>query len=427
MPYVIPTYTHWPLTIADATDVAAGVMSAADKSKLDSLAETVFIFRPGGVDSENVYTDWATLYAATQNVQGDFTIQVDSSLAPTAVPVGTWDMRSRATISPITPSAGSPPDPSNFTNRLDLDDGAILRDVAAFRGPVALYTNNTSGPALEITGNTLTILTEGAHVFHQGTQPVVSVTTPGQSVVFFINFSAGFDSPTNAPFIFVGGGIQCIFLTNNNVNFNSTNFATGDPAAFLFFLYDASITPPPCPGFLGTLFSSPSDQAQNIYFNDFSVFPPLGSDNVQGAIDALKSAVGATSTLSSSYLAGTGPADATLVLDVTRQGLVLQENFIPPFLTTPLLSVVTNTGTPTLNVVGDSYPGLAYSTGRGGIGVFGHAPCGQVYAGAGVGTIIPGSGTTVTDDMRFVGSLGPSGYTIGEIVTALKLFGWIQE
>ena len=292
MPYVIPTYTHWPVTINDATDVAAGVMSAADKAKLDALSETVFIFRPGGVDGENVYTNWATLHTATQNVQGSYVIQVDSTLAPAVVPVGTWDMGARATISPITPTTGSPPDPTNFANRLELADGAILRDVAAFRGPVAVYTNNTSGPALEITDNALTVLTDAAHIVHQGTQPVVSLTTPGQSVVFFLNFSAGFDSPTNAPFIFVGSGIQCIFLTSNSVNFSSTNFATGHPAAFLFFLYDASIVPPPSPGFAGTAAFVPSDQSQAVFYDDSIVPPLLGVDNVQAAIDVLKAGGG---------------------------------------------------------------------------------------------------------------------------------------
>lgn len=37
MSFIIPTYTHWPYVIPNATPTSDGVMSAADKAKLDSL------------------------------------------------------------------------------------------------------------------------------------------------------------------------------------------------------------------------------------------------------------------------------------------------------------------------------------------------------------------------------------------------------
>lgn len=54
---------------------------------------TNFVFRPGGVQEDNVYTDWAALVEAMTPVQGWKTIQFDDSLVtPCVVPAGTWDM-----------------------------------------------------------------------------------------------------------------------------------------------------------------------------------------------------------------------------------------------------------------------------------------------------------------------------------------------
>ncbi len=53
-----------------------------------------FVFRPGGVAFDNVYTDWSDLVTAIGQVQGYKTIQFDNSIvSPCVIPAGTWDMR----------------------------------------------------------------------------------------------------------------------------------------------------------------------------------------------------------------------------------------------------------------------------------------------------------------------------------------------
>ena len=49
MPFRIPTYAHWPQVIPDATEISDGLMSAADKVKLDGLA-------PGGTGQVGIAT-----------------------------------------------------------------------------------------------------------------------------------------------------------------------------------------------------------------------------------------------------------------------------------------------------------------------------------------------------------------------------------
>lgn len=54
----------------------------------------VFVFRPGGVAVDNVFTDWATLVAEMATVQGVKILQFDDSIStPCIIPAGTWDMK----------------------------------------------------------------------------------------------------------------------------------------------------------------------------------------------------------------------------------------------------------------------------------------------------------------------------------------------
>jgi hypothetical protein len=53
----------------------------------------VFVFRPGGVQSSNVFTSWATMMAGVNATQGPTTIFIDDSIvSPAVVPAGTWNM-----------------------------------------------------------------------------------------------------------------------------------------------------------------------------------------------------------------------------------------------------------------------------------------------------------------------------------------------
>lgn len=307
--------------IPDATSNSAGLLSAEDKKKLDSLSANAFILRPGGVEGGIVYTSWTTLYAALAAVDGDVVVQVDSSIAPASVPAGVWELGNRTTFVPFKGLPGNPPTPISFVNKLTLTNGAVLRNLAAMRGPIALICTSTTTPNLDFTGSNITLfLAEGAHVLNSGTAPAYRVTTPGQSFVTFISQSAGYDTSTNTPFIDVSVAATAYCLVTDNVNFGTTNFAIGIPAATLFFLYDASVFPPPCPGFLGLLGAQASDRASQMFYDDFAVLPPLGTDTVQGAIDALKAGGGGggvTAVTASVPLSSTGGPTPNISLNAS--------------------------------------------------------------------------------------------------------------
>lgn len=57
-------------------------------------AVTSFVFKPGGVASSNVFTDWAALVEAARGLEGLKHVYFDDSLQPTDIPAGEWNFGS---------------------------------------------------------------------------------------------------------------------------------------------------------------------------------------------------------------------------------------------------------------------------------------------------------------------------------------------
>ena len=85
---------------------------------------TNVIFRPGGVAGGNVYTTWATAFAAATASQCACILYVDSSLAAATVPAGTWDCLGALTL------AGY----NVFEDTLTVADTGILKRPQAISG-----------------------------------------------------------------------------------------------------------------------------------------------------------------------------------------------------------------------------------------------------------------------------------------------------
>ena len=52
-----------------------------------------FVFRPGGNQKDNVYTDWSKLVTKLNSVEGRKILEFDDSLSsPCVIPPGTWNM-----------------------------------------------------------------------------------------------------------------------------------------------------------------------------------------------------------------------------------------------------------------------------------------------------------------------------------------------
>src|SRR5260370_8479478 len=72
-------------------DESTLVLSPGDLVALG--ARPTFVFRPGGVATGNVYTDWLTMMADVVVQQGPKWIEIDPSIAGSChVPAGTWNV-----------------------------------------------------------------------------------------------------------------------------------------------------------------------------------------------------------------------------------------------------------------------------------------------------------------------------------------------
>ena len=59
---------------------------------------TTFVFQPGGSVSANVYTSWSDLMVAFAQTKGPVIIEIDDSISPAQLPLGTWDLENRAVV-----------------------------------------------------------------------------------------------------------------------------------------------------------------------------------------------------------------------------------------------------------------------------------------------------------------------------------------
>ncbi len=123
---------------------------AADDSSGGSGGATggpiAFVFRPGGVADNNVYTDWATMVAAMNATAGMKEAQIDTSItSPAVIPAGVWDMsqteitafRDGATLATANASV-SIADGCSFTNLRRVGQDIILTNLNTTTAPVVI-------------------------------------------------------------------------------------------------------------------------------------------------------------------------------------------------------------------------------------------------------------------------------------------------
>ena len=109
----------------------------------------VIIYREAwsGVQPANVATTWAQVMALFGKLAGPVTITIDTSTAPTNIPVGVYDFENRATFEPYQSRSNG-----GVTIDLNIPDGAQLQNVSEFRG-VGRSQQVSGGNAFHVIGN----------------------------------------------------------------------------------------------------------------------------------------------------------------------------------------------------------------------------------------------------------------------------------
>jgi len=95
----------------------------------------MLVFRPGGVASGNVYTDWSLLMAALGVIEGPRVVEIDSSLAGpgyATIPSGIHAFGKDTVLR------------GKFASTLVLADGAVLQDVFDIEGSLDIYSASSA-------------------------------------------------------------------------------------------------------------------------------------------------------------------------------------------------------------------------------------------------------------------------------------------
>ncbi|MHB8107964.1 MAG: hypothetical protein ACYDH4_11150 [Candidatus Cryosericum sp.] len=249
-------------------------------------ASPTLVFRPGAPDVSNLYSSWAGVMAAFVLTTGPVVIAIDDSSGVATVPAGMYDLQDRVTL-----VAQSPKESPQTT--LNLPEGVTLKGLNGIDNLLQVVATPTATPTLAFnSGVKVFSMDNGAVLANRGTRALVTEQA-GLNLNFVLTNSSLFDNSVapNAPLtdMPVAGALFSITsLTNSGLLGTPTNTVTGVVGTQLILQYDASWQgDPTLPGFFGTLvFSRTVDAAEFVSYVDTP--PLLGSNNVQGAIDALK-------------------------------------------------------------------------------------------------------------------------------------------
>ena len=274
-----------------------------------SVAAESLVYQPGGVTAGNVFATWAALMAVFNAMPGAVHIVIDTSKtlppgSPAVIPVGTYDMQGRATISSLT-NSGLPSGPNPFTP-LTIADGAQLRNLRKFSGTLFVKGGSLVTPPLAFDPVFSVIENEfGVTLQNTGKVPFIASLAAGQVVYCVLKFECVFDNTTVAgsgPLFDmpVAPARALLSISASPTSLPAvTSVVTGILGTSFTLEGDASI-PLPLPTnplFFGATAISYYDHAQVTSYNNLPaspapatfVSPTIGQPTVQTAVDAHRS------------------------------------------------------------------------------------------------------------------------------------------
>ena len=201
---------NWSVVATDLTTAVA------------ASTQYVFVFRPGGTTSANVYATWGPLVAAANGVQGQKVIEFDDSLSPCVIPVGTWNMTDCIWESSTAGNATvTIPQGVTFTRLRYISDG------------VNVVFTGTTAPVADMTGLDSFILNTGATITTSGAGPFFSLTDPTGTATIAMVFANSLITGT-APIVSVDNAtasVNVIVGTLCNLQDNTIAITTPGGAA----------------------------------------------------------------------------------------------------------------------------------------------------------------------------------------------------
>lgn len=197
--------------IATATAAANAIPKADGTGKLDagwipvtSSANSAFVLQPGGSAGGNIFTDWASLYAALNSVNGPRRILFDDSLGVISIPAGTYNMQDVDWYGSV----------SNAQRVIvTVVEGVVFQKLRRFWDFLTVDFTGSTPPMTDFSGTDIVQARQGVILQCSGSGPLmqVSVTGPGTIMGLFLlgaqmtnNGNAVFDVNHATGFGFIG-------------------------------------------------------------------------------------------------------------------------------------------------------------------------------------------------------------------------------
>lgn len=126
------SYLAKPFDMRDWVDTVSSLFDNG------GITQGTYIFRPGETSpAGNVYSDWATLYAASLTYSGPKTIIFDDSKGAVSIPVGAYNFGSGCLFEGLTPAINSA---SSLRVTVTCPDGVTFSPIYAIRDINLTYT-----------------------------------------------------------------------------------------------------------------------------------------------------------------------------------------------------------------------------------------------------------------------------------------------
>jgi hypothetical protein len=160
------------------------------------------VYKPGGVEENNVYVDWSNLIATFSTIEGPVWIELDDSLGALTIPTGTWDLEGRAHL---VSSYGTE------RTSVRLGSGSILQNVSSFER-VYVYSDAAETGKIQIAADSITYATDCEFTTFSDTNALIESILPHTFVLINSQLtSAGAAFPVCTP-ISTSGDQQTILL-----------------------------------------------------------------------------------------------------------------------------------------------------------------------------------------------------------------------
>jgi len=300
---------------------------ASDGTPQDLLAGGVvapltFVYQPGGSAGGNVYTDFATLYAALSAASGFRRLVFDATFAggPMLLPVGTYD------FTDVKWSTGTnlqfPGGPGTAT--VQFQDGTTITNLNQVEGIILYYNAPGGTPPIVYNSGALDVLYTRRSWFlaESGSAPIMSVQDAvGPTPTTLVPFAAdgGAFGGNNQEWLEILGSSQVNPQLRDNTTWQDDGIVGGVTTS-VSLQYDATCNVNTAqPNMAGTLSFSRSSWADRLRYDNST--SGLSATEVQAAIDELASVSQTVAPRTFVYRPGGTPAGnvytnfATLYLD----------------------------------------------------------------------------------------------------------------